>query len=185
MRNKRNCALPLVFHCFYSRSSVVYGGLNLAMGCCCSSPEPTVSKHGSQPPRTTNGATTGGGTTAAQRYEDKPRLQSGLRSPVGSQMAAAAVAGHGPGYSIGAAGPMAGYSRKNQSAGGLAANIFIALYDYEKRTEEDLSFRKGEKLQIINNADGDWWQARSLTTTREGYIPSNYVAPYQSFQAQE
>lgn len=29
--------------------------------------------------------------------------------------------------------------------------IFVALYDYEARTTEDLSFKKGERFQIINN----------------------------------
>ena len=29
--------------------------------------------------------------------------------------------------------------------------IFIALFDYEQRTSEDLSFKKGEKLEIINS----------------------------------
>lgn len=29
--------------------------------------------------------------------------------------------------------------------------LFVALYDYEARTEDDLSFRKGEKFQIINS----------------------------------
>lgn len=62
---------------------------------------------------------------------------------------------------------------------------FIGLYDYDARTAEDLSFRKAEHLQIINNTDGDWWLARSLVTGREGYIPSNYVAPVKSVQAQE
>lgn len=28
---------------------------------------------------------------------------------------------------------------------------FVALYDYESRTESDLSFKKGERLQILNN----------------------------------
>ena len=28
--------------------------------------------------------------------------------------------------------------------------VFIALFDYEQRTSEDLTFRKGEKLEIIN-----------------------------------
>lgn len=63
--------------------------------------------------------------------------------------------------------------------------IFIALFDYDQRTSEDLSFRKGEHLEIINNQDGDWWQARSLSTMREGYIPSNYVAEYKTIQAEE
>lgn len=63
--------------------------------------------------------------------------------------------------------------------------IFIALFDYDQRTSEDLSFRKGEHLEIINSQDGDWWQARSLLTMREGYIPSNYVAEHKTIQAEE
>ena len=63
--------------------------------------------------------------------------------------------------------------------------IFIALFDYDQRTSEDLSFKKGDHLEIINNQDGDWWQARSLKTMREGYIPSNYVAEHRTIQAEE
>ncbi|CDQ66998.1 unnamed protein product [Oncorhynchus mykiss] len=63
--------------------------------------------------------------------------------------------------------------------------LFVALYDYEARTEDDLSFRKGEKFQIINSTEGDWWDARSLTTGGNGYIPSNYVAPVDSIQAED
>ena len=63
--------------------------------------------------------------------------------------------------------------------------IYVALYDYDARTNEDLSFKKSERLQIIDSSDGDWWLAKSLTTQREGYIPSNYVAPEQSVQSEE
>lgn len=28
---------------------------------------------------------------------------------------------------------------------------FVALYDYESRTASDLTFRKGDRLQIVNN----------------------------------
>lgn len=34
-------------------------------------------------------------------------------------------------------------------------------------------------------SEGDWWDARSLTTGGSGYIPSNYVAPVDSIQAEE
>lgn len=63
--------------------------------------------------------------------------------------------------------------------------VFVALYDYDARTNEDLSFRKGERLQVVDNTDSDWWLAKSLTTHKEGYIPSNYVAPELSVNAQE
>ncbi|XP_063168717.1 tyrosine-protein kinase Fgr isoform X2 [Candoia aspera] len=68
---------------------------------------------------------------------------------------------------------------------GGGVTLFIALYDYEARTEDDLTFIKGEKFHIINNTEGDWWEARSLSTGATGYIPSNYVAPVDSIQAEE
>ncbi|XP_067111345.1 tyrosine-protein kinase Fgr isoform X3 [Osmerus mordax] len=73
-------------------------------------------------------------------------------------------------------------------AGGITGGgvtLFIALYDYDARTEDDLTFQKGEKFHIINNTEGDWWEARSLDTGNSGYIPSNYVAPVDSIQAEE
>ena len=69
--------------------------------------------------------------------------------------------------------------------GGSGVLNYIAIYDYEARTAEDLSFRKGDKLLILNNQDGDWWQARGLTSGKEGYIPSNYVAPQESVKSKE
>ncbi len=62
--------------------------------------------------------------------------------------------------------------------------IFVALYDYDARTDEDLSFKKGEHLEILNDTQGDWWYARSKTTKLEGYIPSNYVARLKSLESE-
>jgi fyn-related kinase len=64
-------------------------------------------------------------------------------------------------------------------------DVYQALYDYDARTEDDLSFKKGQKLVIVNSNDGDWWQAKQLGDERVGYIPSNYVAPMQSMEAED
>nr|XP_033795717.1 tyrosine-protein kinase Fyn isoform X3 [Geotrypetes seraphini] len=72
-----------------------------------------------------------------------------------------------------------------RTRGGTGVTLFVALYDYEARTEDDLTFQKGEKFQILNSSEGDWWEARSLMTGGTGYIPSNYVAPVDSIQAEE
>ena len=78
---------------------------------------------------------------------------------------------------------------RDNAATGLAASssnlpLFVALYDYEARTDEDLSFKKMEILEILNDAQGDWWYARSKTTKLEGYIPSNYVAKVKSLESE-
>ncbi|XP_067934392.1 tyrosine-protein kinase Src42A-like [Watersipora subatra] len=64
------------------------------------------------------------------------------------------------------------------------SKLFIALYDYEARTDEDLSFKKGNQLEILNDTQGDWWFARSLVTGQEGYIPSNYIAKSKSLESE-
>ena len=66
----------------------------------------------------------------------------------------------------------------------FATKLFVALYDYDARTDEDLSFKKGEHLEILNDTQGDWWFARSKATKLEGYIPTNYVAKLKSIEAE-
>lgn len=81
--------------------------------------------------------------------------------------------------------PMPPAPEQELSNGAIAsAKIFVALYDYDARTDEDLSFRKGEHLEILNDTQGDWWLARSKATKKEGYIPSNYVAKLKSIEAE-
>lgn len=65
-----------------------------------------------------------------------------------------------------------------------SVKLFVALYDYTARTDEDLSFKKMELLEILNDTQGDWWYARSKTTKLEGYIPSNYVAKVKSLESE-
>ncbi|GFU05520.1 tyrosine-protein kinase Src42A [Nephila pilipes] len=72
----------------------------------------------------------------------------------------------------------------SENLSGQTARVFVALYDYDARTDEDLSFKKGEHLEILNDTQGDWWFARSKATKKEGYIPSNYVAKLKSIEAE-
>lgn len=75
------------------------------------------------------------------------------------------------------------------------------MYDFEARTPEDLSFKKGEQLEILNDdlqvgaklsqtviylqcVQGDWWYARSRTSGHCGYIPANFIAPLNSIEAE-
>ncbi|XP_061112851.1 tyrosine-protein kinase HCK [Conger conger] len=54
-------------------------------------------------------------------------------------------------------------------------SIVIALYDYDAMHEGDLDFKKGDRLKVLQES-GDWWKAMSISTGKEGFIPSNYVA---------
>lgn len=63
--------------------------------------------------------------------------------------------------------------------------IYVGKYDYESRTDDDLSFKKGDLMYIISTDDKDWWFAQSKDTGKEGYIPSNHVAEWKSLDAEE
>ncbi|XP_073677366.1 tyrosine-protein kinase Fgr isoform X1 [Garra rufa] len=137
------------------------------MGCACCK-QRKASKTVSNP----NSCDTGNGTQASEtsRYIADPTFNSGLIPNFND-------------FSNSAPSCVLAPSRPAPITGGVT--LFIALYDYDARTEDDLSFQKGEKFHIINNTEGDWWEARSLDTGKSGYIPSNYVAPVDSIQAEE
>ncbi|XP_067936259.1 proto-oncogene tyrosine-protein kinase Yrk-like [Watersipora subatra] len=64
-----------------------------------------------------------------------------------------------------------------------SAKIVSALYDFQARTDEDLSFNKGDRMMIVNDSDQDWWYVEHLTTKLQGYIPNNYVAVESSLES--
>lgn len=64
------------------------------------------------------------------------------------------------------------------------ANLYVALFDYQARTDDDLGFKRNEILEVLNDNLGDWWYAKSVASSKVGYIPSNYVAKHQSINAQ-
>jgi SH3 domain len=61
-------------------------------------------------------------------------------------------------------------------------DLYQALYDYQinDSAEGELSFCQDEIFEILEKSDGDWWMAKSLTTLRSGYIPTNFVQKYQA-----
>ncbi|KAK2495342.1 hypothetical protein MC885_009762 [Smutsia gigantea] len=123
----------------------------------------------------------GGGAFPASQTPSKPASADGHRGPSTAFAPTAAEPKLFGGFN--SSDTVTSPQRAGPLAGGVTT--FVALYDYESRTETDLSFKKGERLQIVNNTEGDWWLARSLSTGQTGYIPSNYVAPSDSIQAEE
>uniref|UniRef100_A0A0P4W6D7 Tyrosine-protein kinase n=1 Tax=Scylla olivacea TaxID=85551 RepID=A0A0P4W6D7_SCYOL len=63
--------------------------------------------------------------------------------------------------------------------------IVLAMYTFQGRSNGELSFEKGDRMEIINDSDTDWWLARHLTRLIEGYIPKNYVASASSLECQD
>uniref|UniRef100_UPI00398F2A0C intersectin-2-like isoform X4 n=1 Tax=Pristiophorus japonicus TaxID=55135 RepID=UPI00398F2A0C len=49
----------------------------------------------------------------------------------------------------------------------------IAIYDYTAANEDELSFSKGQLINVLNKDDPDWWQGE--LNGMNGLFPSNYV----------
>lgn len=63
--------------------------------------------------------------------------------------------------------------------------LYVAKYDYDARTDEDLGFKKGELLYVLDDSEGNWWKAKSKVSNKEGYVPNNYIAPVKTLEAHE
>ena len=61
---------------------------------------------------------------------------------------------------------------------------YVGRYDYKAKRDDELSFKRGEQMNILNS-DGDWWYACLLDSKQKGYIPSNYVAQYKSLETEK
>jgi hypothetical protein len=55
-----------------------------------------------------------------------------------------------------------------------------ALYDYEARTEDELSIRQDNVLYVIEKEDNDWWKAELKQMNGDeqgpvGLVPADYL----------
>lgn len=60
-------------------------------------------------------------------------------------------------------------------AGAKKKEFVTALYDYEAQAAGDLSFRAGDRIELVKRteSDQDWWTGR--LDGREGQFPANYT----------
>ncbi|XP_072533626.1 intersectin-2a isoform X2 [Salminus brasiliensis] len=49
----------------------------------------------------------------------------------------------------------------------------IAMYDYKAANEDEMSFLKGQLINVLNKDDSDWWKGELSGVT--GLFPTNYV----------
>ena len=66
------------------------------------------------------------------------------------------------------------FTEKEQSThkAAIKTTAGSALVDYQARKSYEISFSKGEELEITDTSKSDLWYGRSLLSGSEGYIPS-------------
>lgn len=51
----------------------------------------------------------------------------------------------------------------------------VALYDYDKQTEEELLFKEGDRFNVYDLADPDWLLVGDMLGQTYGFVPANYI----------
>eukprot|EP01097_Dermamoeba_algensis_P012068 TRINITY_DN966_c0_g1_i1.p1 TRINITY_DN966_c0_g1~~TRINITY_DN966_c0_g1_i1.p1 ORF type:complete len:1106 (+),score=323.31 TRINITY_DN966_c0_g1_i1:51-3368(+) len=90
---------------------------------------------------------------------------------VGAGVAAAAAAGAGRGGGVGAG--RGGPAAPKPKAAAPARPKAVAQFDYDAGTPDELSFREGDVIFILQKDPGGWWEGE--LNGRKGWIPANYV----------
>ncbi|BHF78184.1 hypothetical protein SprV_0602129600 [Sparganum proliferum] len=78
-------------------------------------------------------------------------------------------------------GNSADSARHNRST----AKNFIAIFDYQAHSKEDLSVRRQDRLVVLDKSDSDWWLVENPATNCHGYVPSAYLAEEGSVEVYE
>ena len=60
-----------------------------------------------------------------------------------------------------------------------ALSNVVALYDFTGRSDQELSFKKGDILQVTEKMSTDWWYGMD-SDGRQGFIPVNYAEIQES-----
>uniref|UniRef100_A0A336LMM8 CSON012985 protein n=1 Tax=Culicoides sonorensis TaxID=179676 RepID=A0A336LMM8_CULSO len=55
----------------------------------------------------------------------------------------------------------------------LPTNLYVVLYNFKARHQDELDLKAGYKVTVIDTSDPDWWKGKCLG--RIGYFPSKYV----------
>jgi hypothetical protein len=56
----------------------------------------------------------------------------------------------------------------------LPTNLYVVLYNFKSRHQDELDLKAGYKVTVIDTSDPDWWKGKCLG--RVGFFPSKYVS---------
>lgn len=83
--------------------------------------------------------------------------------------------------------PDGGAERRTGPPPADSDSIYRALWDFQTRQGDELSFREGDLFNVLSRGD-DWWKVRRIDANGRvldsGVVPGNYLAPAESIQIQ-
>ncbi|KAL3268112.1 hypothetical protein HHI36_007239 [Cryptolaemus montrouzieri] len=60
----------------------------------------------------------------------------------------------------------------------LPTNLYVVLYNFKSRHQDELDLKAGYKVTVIDTSDPDWWKGKCFG--RVGFFPSKYVSKLSS-----
>jgi len=57
----------------------------------------------------------------------------------------------------------------------VPVRIVKAVFDYNAGDEDEVSFKKGDELELLHENDNGWWYGIHLLTNQAGLFPSNFA----------
>ncbi|KAJ3165011.1 hypothetical protein HK101_000318 [Irineochytrium annulatum] len=116
----------------------------------------------------------GGGFRDMHKSSAPPGHPISYPNPLDAASPQAAWAGSGAGATARGASPMKG--GMPMPGMGPRKTYVVALYDYEAQADGDLSFRRDDRIEVVEKTENpnDWWTG--TLNGRTGSFPANYVA---------
>uniref|UniRef100_A0AAY5JZ38 E3 ubiquitin-protein ligase SH3RF1 n=1 Tax=Esox lucius TaxID=8010 RepID=A0AAY5JZ38_ESOLU len=82
---------------------------------------------------------------------------------------------------VGAASSLAASQRPSPStsdqSGRQRPTVYVALFPYTPRKEDELELRKGEMFLVLERCQDGWFKGTSMHTGKIGVFPGNYMSP--------
>ncbi|CAG5123813.1 unnamed protein product, partial [Candidula unifasciata] len=66
-------------------------------------------------------------------------------------------------------------SSSNSQSGSLTTPVYIALYNYKPRKDDELELHKGDLYTVMEKCQDGWYRGSCLRTSVAGVFPGNYV----------
>ncbi|EFA78234.1 myosin IB [Heterostelium album PN500] len=123
----------------------------------------------------------GGMQQQAPRQMPAPQMGGGMPqgggrgAPMGAGRGAP-VGGGGRGAPMGGGAPAGGGQMRPPQPKPAAPQrpTVKALYDYDAASQDELSFKEGDQIVIIQKDNGGWWEGE--LRGKKGWVPANYVS---------
>ena len=75
---------------------------------------------------------------------------------------------------------LSGHSRSNVSGVGSGFSgddtpFYIAISSYEPESDEVMSLHEGEKVEVLDDSQDDWWLVKKAFNNKEGWVPGSFL----------